>query len=172
MRHIFHIYRTRVSTWQWFANVKWNLQMKEFVSSMKDQDLEFKKSMTVSSGNISRAVTVNKHWGNIMPHCKQLSSPLLPSPPLSAGSVPDSVGRAAVQSESRFFLWTAAFALTKQNATQQLISCSQSRLRSTSCLKEFRFLIPPPFSRCILLSAKVSLPRRVWALCHLGVNSW
>lgn len=127
--------------------------MKEFVSSMKDPVLEFKKkTLTVSSGNISRAVIVNKHWGNIMPHCKQLSSPLLPSPPLSAGSVPDSVGRAAVQSQSRFFLWTAAFALTKQNATQQLISCSQSRLGSIPWLKEFGFFISPlfPVAFCFL----------------------
>lgn len=50
--------------------------------------------------------------------------PLLPS--LSPGCVPDSLGRVAFRSASRLFLWTAAFVLTKQIATQQLISSSDS----------------------------------------------
>lgn len=45
---------------------------------------------------------------------------------LSPGCVPDSLGRAAFRSASRLFLWTAAFVLTKQIATQQLISSSDS----------------------------------------------
>lgn len=50
----------------------------------------------------------------------------LPPPLPSPGCVPDSVGRTAFQSASRLFLWTAAFVLTKQIATQRLILSSDS----------------------------------------------
>lgn len=48
----------------------------------------------------------------------------------SPGCVPDSLGRAAFRSASRLFLWTAAFVLTKQFATQQLILSSDSYFES------------------------------------------
>lgn len=95
------------------------------------------QNMRMRSRRVNRSVNVvivNKQSRNIMLHCHQLSSPLL-----SPGSVPDSVGRAAIQSESRLFLWTAAFALTKQNATHWLMLCSHSCFKGTqkTSLKEF-----------------------------------
>lgn len=78
---------------------------------------------------------------NIVVVDKQRRNIMLLSPLLSPGSVPDSVGRAAIQSQSRLFLWTAAFVLTKQNATHWLMLCSHSCFKGTqkTSLKEFGF---------------------------------
>lgn len=63
-------------------------------------------------------------WTCTVKHHK--STQPFPPPRLSPGCVPDSVGRVVFHSASRLFLWTAAFVLTQQIATQRLILSSDS----------------------------------------------
>lgn len=123
---------------------------------------------------------MNKQSRNTMLHCHR-------PPLLSPDSVPDSVGRAAIQSESRLFLWAAALVLTKQNATHGLMLCSHSCFKGNqrTLLERIWILFsyfcqqscfPPAF--CFFLYAIMwmwmCVREKVWSIdrCHLGLNSW
>lgn len=109
---------------------------------------------------------INK-WRNIMLRCHWAL--------LSPGSVPDSVGRAAVQSESmRLFLWTAAFVLTKQNATHWLmLLLSQFALmphKKKKPMKGFGVVFYFHQQCGFLINVNVNTLRKAWSID--GLDLW